>query len=563
MTSLTDLGEDIIAFGIATHLAPRDVAALGETCRTLHQFLSTNSAYHMLYLKKFGTSKPTPLNLKEYNWYKLFRLRVSPKVQAYTWGTLALGRLGYYVRDAPTANVGRSQFTQVVHTPWHIANFSDVVISDISAGGYSFQILTGLGDVYYTGVSWKGAAEISYLAPGPYHAQDYRPPLSYSSSTAPVIRMPFIGSVAGRRLLVRPPHIMPVDDIEGPSVPPGPTPVPETLRHPTPRSVPESPIKETNFVTRALVPQNRPLVAVSSGRQHFIALDADSRIYTWDTGNVSATGVWLDFGIAGSVEKVCAGWNLSAAHFVGHGIVVWYGRDQVSKQTHEDGLMRAKPWFVTIPDTKQVGDFVTLSDFVLFIKNGILYRFDLHAELYARAGELPPNTPFEVTQFNQWLALHNEETHGEAVFTKLDGCFKSFAVFTNDGHVLLGDKDTARLVEEDEEDPHQWDPRVIPELQGKNINHVVQGDYHSMALTDDGDLLSWGTESNLCGCLGLGTKDENLEKSGVEDLGARGFHASKPIPVKKPSSHGKWLVAAAAGWHSGGLFLEEPSGDLE
>ena len=40
--------------------------------------------------------------------------------------------------------------------------------------------------------------------------------------------------------------------------------------------------------------------------------------------------------------------------------------------------------------------------------------------------------------------------------------------------------------------------------KGKNIKRIEIGDYHYLALTADGTLLSWGTESRFCGCLGLG-----------------------------------------------------------
>ncbi|KAH9322498.1 hypothetical protein KI387_017137 [Taxus chinensis] len=39
---------------------------------------------------------------------------------------------------------------------------------------------------------------------------------------------------------------------------------------------------------------------------------------------------------------------------------------------------------------------------------------------------------------------------------------------------------------------NDWRPRPIPNLQGAHINQIASGGYHSLALTDDGKVLTWG-----------------------------------------------------------------------
>ena len=157
--------------------------------------------------------------------------------------------------------------------------------------------------------------------------------------------------------------------------------------------------------------------------------------------------------------------------------------------------------------------------------------------------------PFFVNSFNTWAEKKSEA--GQApTFTKLSGCYNLFAIFASDGLVVIGNKtDTAA-------DNEDGEPVVLPELQGRGVIDMAMGDYHYLALTDRGELLTWGRESSLCGCLGLGSKEtflsEHPEASG--DSGSD-IVANKPVVVKKPEEKGEWLAIAAAGWHSGGIFV--------
>lgn len=94
---------------------------------------------------------------------------------------------------------------------------------------------------------------------------------------------------------------------------------------------------------------------------------------------------------------------------------------------------------------------------------------------------------------------------------------------------------------------------IIPELQNRSIVDVAVGDYHFLALTVDGELLSWGLELQKNGCLGLGDASSFKDPLIVREEG-RSFRVLKPTVIKKPKESGRWLRLAGAGWHSGAFF---------
>jgi alpha-tubulin suppressor-like RCC1 family protein len=63
---------------------------------------------------------------------------------------------------------------------------------------------------------------------------------------------------------------------------------------------------------------------------------------------------------------------------------------------------------------------------------------------------------------------------------------------------------------------HEWVPRLIEALSGVAVKHVAAGGYHSMVLTRDGDVLTWGW--GLYGQLGHGNTYDQLVPKQVESL---------------------------------------------
>lgn len=567
--SLIDLGEDILVSNVARYLRPIDILHLSMTCKDMRSNFETNDAYHMLYSKIFG-SKPTPLSIENYDWKHLFHLRTS-RAKLYTWGSPEQGRLGYLVNEIPPDHVITNGFRKGVCLPTNVVPFNQLVVSDISAGGFSFQILTNDGDLYYTGGRWKRLQSLGQLTPGPVNGRDYNPSMGSGSLYFPT-PLPSLLQARARRMV-------------GPGVAPPPDMARRYGREMNNRASMERTADSDNltrppeaqpalskrvpsdakFVTKLDLPdvldgqsiEARSIISVSSGREHFIALDNQNGIYSWDTGNTTNIGVRITFpGIdpRKQITKISCGWNLSACHIKGVGIVVWYAREAVSEDSFEAKKLLAPARYVVIPGTNEYTprDFLAGLDYVLIIDNdGKLLRFDIHAQSYAN-GSIDPSLaakPFFVNSFNTWAEKKSEA--GQApTFTKLSGCYNLFAIFASDGLVVIGNKTITAADNEDGE------PVVIPELQGRGVIDMAMGDYHYLALTDRGELLTWGRESSLCGCLGLGSKEtflsEHPEASG--DSGSD-IVANKPVVVKKPEEKGEWLAIAAAGWHSGGIFV--------
>lgn len=150
MIQLNDLGEDIILSHIIQYLNSDDIISLSLTSHHFHEILSTNEAYHKLYLKLFG-SKPVPLNLNNYDWKTLFNLRVSKRAKFYTWGSQSNFRLGHAAPDAS------DEFRNFVgcSIPHPVEGVEDLILTNITSGGFSFQMLTINGELFWTGTRWS------------------------------------------------------------------------------------------------------------------------------------------------------------------------------------------------------------------------------------------------------------------------------------------------------------------------------------------------------------------------------------------------------------------------
>jgi len=135
--------------------------------------------------------------------------------------------------------------------------------------------------------------------------------------------------------------------------------------------------------------------------------------------------------------------------------------------------------------------------------------------------------------------------------------------------VLIGDTDTY----------HESSPKVLPALQNKSIISVVLGDYHNVALTSNGKVLTWGAYS--AGALGLGDPTTlppgtpgafvTEEQRQVASERGRGEPPAVEIPTEVRFDHGQktrkdgfCFSIAASGWHTGALVIDlEPDDDEE
>lgn len=97
----------------------------------------------------------------------------------------------------------------------------------------------------------------------------------------------------------------------------------------------------------------------------------------------------------------------------------------------------------------------------------------------------------------------------------VQGSFRSFAVFTASGKVLIANQAFLDAVHSHSINGLSADiplpqPNIIPALQNTNVISLAFGDYHFHALHSDGIITSWGRESRACGALGLGTRPSTL-----------------------------------------------------
>lgn len=535
MTTFTDLGEDIIVSNLCQYLTPLGILNLSLTCKQLHAYLSSNDAYHELFLHKFG--KLTPLNLKEYNWEYLFKRRSDMRLNFYTWGSGTHGRLGYLLRDVPEDN--RSELYFGVNTPTKVSNFETSIIDQIHAGGYSFQILTQ-GEIYCVGAGYSGTQGMS--TPGPLQ-NDYAPPIQLTHLTGiPPLPLPTYISETGLQAV----HRRRADN-QNLRLPP------EQLSFP--RELKRAKIEESSFVTCMSLPftwyqEKSNITSISSGRKHFLALDDKGHVFTWDSGNSDwKIGVEVIFpGIHGRIKSISAGWNLSSCFMSGEGIIVWYSRDPITKEDYEAGNFKVRANYLVIPGLKSIVDYITLQDSVMYInQDGDIYRYHVNAAAMANSHDDANNTinVSPMSKFNGWLSKYNKRNKTEASFTKLSGCYQSFAVFTNYEQVLLGKLGS---------DEELCEPTMPDRLQNKGVIQVAIGDYHFLALTDKGKLLSWGLESQSSGCLGLGKLLEISDGSVIAEN--RSHRVPEPREITKPAA-GKWLAVSTSGWHAGGLFIAD------
>ncbi|KAF8465262.1 regulator of chromosome condensation 1/beta-lactamase-inhibitor protein II [Kalaharituber pfeilii] len=328
------------------------------------------------------------------------------------------------------------------------------------------------------------------------------------------------------------------------------------------------------------------IVEVSSGRGHILALSDNGTIWQW-SGNFSSIGRFIKFVHVdtktlqsgqpagrrgrGTVQKVVAGWNHSAALVNGVGLVIWWTAS--SDPNGVDGILvdgeivpgtsfiegdkeSSKGMDSYAMEVGEVLDFMAGDKFLVFLtKTGKVYA-------------LRTNGPGSVAGIRPTQLHSFSSPPGEKPMSYISGSFGKFVIFNNDGLVYIGSQyivETAVRGIADEDDEQAIKPIIMPSLQKRGIVAIAFGDYHSLALTADGKLFSWGTEPNACGCLGLGPRevasrlgvrygrdgilDEPMEISFNEKLEV--FYPSTGQSTQSPFV----FNIAAAGWHSAALVL--------
>lgn len=527
MISFIDLGEDIICNDILGHLDPQSFLNLSLTCKAVYRFADSNHAYHQLYQKKFGDS--VPRRIDDYRWKHLFQQRSKKSVNLFTWGSGDHGRLGYLLSLVPPEHRASALFG--VNTPTEVHNFKNCVIDLILSGGYSFQVLVS-GRLFCVGSNYTDGTH-RLMKPCPSQ-HDFSPTLGealiLNAENLRGIRnshiyhseensreQSFQNLAAQRHHGIRKSH----------------------------RDLQIQPGRFLNelFLSPPYSGDGRQITRISGGRSHILALDNHGLVHSWDTGLGDwRTSVRIRFeGLSHEVKRVVAGWNASACYMKDVGLLYWSSRAQITKEKYDIGDYVSEADYVIIPHLEGVTEFELLSEHIIYIgRDGILYSHKLTSR--EDSDERTPCTITQLLNFDIWLQDYNRTKGKEARFSKLTACYRSFTIYTDDDQVLIGQQSTNMA---------DTMPELIPELQNRGITQIAMGDYHSLALTQSGDLLCWGLDLQNRGCLGIGP---TFESSVIRANRSTKF--SIPRSVCRPGQ-GKWLFVTASGWHLGGLFISE------
>ncbi|EKG15650.1 Regulator of chromosome condensation RCC1 [Macrophomina phaseolina MS6] len=290
----------------------------------------------------------------------------------------------------------------------------------------------------------------------------------------------------------------------------------------------------------------------SSGRSHILGLSDSGKIWSWHAINEPAWNISfaerdisekahpyadsphyfreksLSLG-RGSVRKVVAGWSVSSAYINGTGIVLWatanrkhYGSDLgkdslviqhsvvVPKTSYIRPVRSARdPDDATRDLGQTVGEiinYIVLEHFVVFVT-------DKGKFFASKMTWNDNNTTGHVDDIVEITALRADPETASKRGAKFDiqGSFRNFAAFINDGEVITSTQDYLELCWSHRLQEGGIDTaglRKIPALQNSGVISVAFGDYHYHALHSNGTLTSYGMEPRGCGALGLGGHGE-------------------------------------------------------
>ncbi|CCH60072.1 hypothetical protein TBLA_0C02630 [Henningerozyma blattae CBS 6284] len=583
--NIEDLPSDIVQSTLP-FLSPNDLKNLSLTNKYFHNLLSqdeSTTVWHELFHKVFGTqhTNDEPFqskNSEEYksvseticintypdlNWHERFRKR-SHDSAFYTWGCLKHSRLGYTANSNPNLlqsninNVGISSkfgVNKPTKVPWFnndptadrttsISPQNSVV--QISSGGFSFQILTSSGKIYSTGSTFTGG----HKGPGPLdldHDYDpFRDFISHMESSFPRLRVPGRGLVntTGSFNIQR---ISPTTTSNASIGEPHPNIYQklEEIEKYSSQYIPNNDHIRRMFTSNCFAAfqvedvatffdeKNAPkFIAISSGRSHFIGLTDQNVLFSWDSPT-SDFGAKIEFKDLPSREtnpilKIGCGWNFSCIYIYNIGLVVWSSRSSIQK-----GITESFANYKIIPNTSELSGDNKILDFACLQDNTVLYITTSGKQIY-------------LYKDGQTITL-DLDIKGRLL--KITSCFSLITIFTDQHSYMLkvsnGTIDYTSLSSLD------------LDIQGETIISLAAGDYHTIGLSQRGNIYTWGTESQQCGCLGLGAPEYIVTQAMLgETEGRRNIKVLKPTKVELEEGY-KCIGITGGGWHSGAILIKK------
>ncbi|KAK4539183.1 hypothetical protein LTR36_001183 [Oleoguttula mirabilis] len=480
-TNLLDLPVDILLL-IFPYLDAASFLSLTSSCAALHSPSFTNDSQYWSTLVRttFRVPNQPVVQTDGVRWQKLYkRLRTQSRI--YTWGNNEKACLGHSY-DTPSGPRGRMRHARRrQHISWPAemqATEGLGIVSDVQCGGWSTSLLTAKGALYTVGV-----------LDGLHIFQ--RPPFRQAAMTQPT-----------------------------------------ALRYP-PGFVPPRERHDASTAIRQF----------SSGRSHVLGLSDSGRIWSWQSIELAALHVKFlhhetkeagqGTGSRGTVHKVVAGWNKSAALIEGTGIVLWDPLQREVDETeiedtalvllsavgpktgfrHTKGSKRGRETAGDAYDASLAETVGEVKGFIL-LEHVVLFNTDIGrvfaAQIFWDRNQQRIGEPVEVTVGNPQSpaeaaadAVTANQPAGSAFATDVQGSFQSFAIFTKAGEVLTSNQDRLMDLLLNRPTQHPLFTR-IPALQHHGVISLAFGDYHFHALHSSGSITSYGTEPQGCGCLGLG-----------------------------------------------------------
>ncbi|QLG72154.1 hypothetical protein HG535_0C05080 [Zygotorulaspora mrakii] len=558
-------------------LSPSDIRNLSSTNRYFHKLLnygSSETLWHELFHKAFGTphTNDEPFLTKEVedtrtcceaimtenfpglSWQERFKVRTD-QAQIYTWGCLKHARLGYTaashgnIRESDLNNAGLRQLRFGVNRPTMVPWYpdeegrgsKDACVVQISSGGFSFQILTQSGKLFSTGSTFTGGHKGPGVVEGEHDYNPFREAVHALESSFSRYRIPnrtatMTGTFPSHLGTVPTlgPHHNIYEDLE------------EMERKST-QTVPKND-HIRRMLTRdcfeiftsdsgSLAVDEEKLdcikyISVSSGRSHFLALDENNEIYSWDSPE-SDYGIRILFRefpsrSANPILKIGCGWDLNCVYIYKVGLVIWNKRTPCKKgESWSDAI------YEVIPGTDELTGPKKIVDFACFQGDCVFYVTNESNRLWKYSNKL------SVPQ--------NIQLEGKIV--KVSVCFTSLVIFTDQHCYTVNIKD-------DKLDVGSLKRLDLPDKEDCIIS-LACGDYHTIALTKKGQIYSWGLESQLCGCLGLGSTDDLIERDRVGRWdGIRNVRVTQPTKVKIDEGY-VCVGVCAGGWQSGALVIKK------
>ncbi|KXL42900.1 hypothetical protein M433DRAFT_70946 [Acidomyces richmondensis BFW] len=451
---LLDLPVDVLLL-IFPYLDAPDFLNLTASCKALHepQFVEDAQYWSAAVRNTFRVPNQPVVEHDGARWLKLYK-RLFTQSRIYTWGSTENGCLGHSLE--PSLGLRR------VSWPGEMEEVEGLgIISDVQCGGWSTSLLTAKGALYSVGV---------------------------------------MDGLQG--------HLQGLTSMQRDMLQPTPLRYPAGFTQPHERYDPHTAIKQ-----------------FSAGRTHLLAVSDSGRIWSWQNIEHAALHVkFLHFETKegqrsgrGTVRKVVAGWNKSAALVEGTGIVIWEplqrGHDDtaiedaalvlesavVPNTNHRQAISKERRETPEKNDVSRVDNAGEVVNFIV-LENVVLFNTSIGKVFAAliiwNDNSQRVNEPVELT-------LTTSDNATPDLATDIQGSFRSFAVFTRSGAVLTSTQDRLMLEIQRQRTPQQLFTR-IPALQHRDVISVAFGDYHFHALHSPGYITSYGHEPRACGALGLG-----------------------------------------------------------